>query len=97
MLEFELITDSKWKKIEYASLDPKQKEIYNFQKIVAVLADYGFNCIKLVDDWEGADFLAFCKDSDKMLKVQLKSRLTIDKNTVTKTYLWHFLSKNTGI
>lgn len=81
------MTDSKWGKVEYDSLDPKQKEIYNFQKVAAVLADYGFNCVKLVDDWEGADFLALRKDSDEMLKVQLKSRLTIDKKYCGKD-LW---------
>ena len=43
-----------------------------------MLADYGFNCIKLADDWQGADFLACHKDGLDTLKVQLKSRLTID-------------------
>ena len=42
-----------------------------------MLADYGFNCIKLDDDWQGADFLAYHKDGDQTLKVQLKSRLAI--------------------
>ena len=66
-------------KIDYESLKPRQKEIFNFQKISGVLADYGFNCIKLADDWQGADFLAYHKDRLDTLKVQLKSRLTIDK------------------
>ncbi len=65
-------------KIEYKSLNSRQKEIYNFQKISGILADYGFNCIKLADDWQGADFLAYHKDGLDTLKVQLKSRLTID-------------------
>ena len=60
-------------------LNPKQKEIYNFQKIAAALADYGFNCIKLQDDWLGADFLAYHKDGSQTLRVQLKGRVTIDK------------------
>ncbi len=66
-------------KIDYNSLSPRQKEIFNFQKISGVLADYGFNCIKLADDWQGADFLAYHKDRLDTLKVQLKARLTIDK------------------
>ncbi len=66
-------------KINYKSLNPRQKEIFNFQKISGLLADYGFNCIKLADDWQGADFLAYHKDRLDTLKVQLKSRLTIDK------------------
>ena len=65
------------KPIRYDNLNAKQKEIYNFQKIAAVLADYGFNCIKLQDDWLGADFLAYHKDSDQTLRVQLKGRATI--------------------
>ena len=66
-------------KIEYNSLNSRQKEIFNFQKISGVLADYGFNCIKLADDWQGADFLAYHKDGLDTLKVQLKSRLTINE------------------
>jgi hypothetical protein len=49
-------------KVSYDNLNSKQKEIYNFQKVAGLLADYGFNCIKLADDWQGADFLAYHKD-----------------------------------
>ena len=35
-----------FKKVQYEKLNGKQKEIYNFQKVAAELADYGFNCIK---------------------------------------------------
>ena len=65
----------KLKKIGYS----KQKEIFNFQKVAGLLADYGFNCIKLADDWQGADFLAYHVDGKSTLKVQLKSRPTISK------------------
>jgi hypothetical protein len=41
------------KHIQYAALNSRQREIFNFQKIAAILADYGFNCIKLADDWQG--------------------------------------------
>ena len=67
------------KLITYEELSAKQREIYNFQKLAGVLADYGFNCIKLHDDWQGADFLAHHKDGKQTLKVQLKGRLTIAK------------------
>ena len=60
-------------------LNGRQKEIYNFQKSAALLADYGFNCIKLADDWRGADFLAHHFDGKTTLKVQLKARLTVDR------------------
>jgi hypothetical protein len=65
--------------IDYEKLNGKQKELFNFQKLAATLADYGFNCIKLADDWQGADFLAYPMNGETTLKIQLKSRLTIDK------------------
>ena len=67
------------KKITYKDLkNNRQREIYNFQKLSAVLAEYGFNCIKLPDDWEGADFLAYHMiEKEKTLMVQLKGELTI--------------------
>ena len=71
-------------KINYSDLNPKQQEIYNFQKVSSVLADYGFNCIKLADDWHGADFLAYHKDGNDTLKIQLKGRITIDKKYMGK-------------
>ena len=74
----------KFRRVSYQSLNGKQQEIYNFQKVAGVLADYGFNCIKLADDWLGADFLAYHKDGAETLKVQLKSRLTISKKYLGK-------------
>lgn len=68
--------------IRYSELNARQKEVYNFHKVAAALAEYGFNCIRLSDDWQGADFLAYHKDGRDTLKVQLKSRLTIDKKYI---------------
>lgn len=65
------------RRVAFDELNSKQREIYNVQKLAALLADYGFNCIKLDDDWQGADFLAYHKDGSTTLKVQLKSRATI--------------------
>jgi hypothetical protein len=65
--------------IEYKQLNSRQKENYNFQKIAAKLADYGFNCMWLNDDWQGADFIACHIDGTSFLKVQLKGRLTINQ------------------
>lgn len=70
---------SQFEPINYGKLRAKQKELFNFQKVAATLADYGFNCIKLADDWQGADFLAYHVNGTTTLKVQLKSRLTIDR------------------
>ena len=72
-------------KVNYADLNPRQQECYNFQKISAVLAEYGFECIKLSDDWKGADFIAYNFDGKTSLKVQLKGRLTIRKKYVGKS------------
>jgi hypothetical protein len=65
----------KLEKVQYENLNSKQKETYNFQKVAAIFVGYGFNCIKLADDWQGADFLAYHKDGDQILKVQLKGGL----------------------
>lgn len=78
------------KKIKYSELNGKQKEIFNFQKLAARLADYGFNCIKLADDWQGADFIAYHKGQKETLKVQLKSRIGIYKKYVGKSLFLAF-------
>jgi hypothetical protein len=76
-----------FKKISYDKLNARQKELFNFQKIAATLADYRFNCIKLSDDWQGADFLAYHVDGTTTLRVQLKSRLAIQKKYLGKN-IW---------
>lgn len=54
-------------------------ESYNFHKAAAVLAEYGFDCVRMTDDWEGADFVAYHKNAGVALPVQLKTCLVIDK------------------
>lgn len=71
-------------KIAYRQLNAPQKEIYNFQKFAARLADYGYNCIRLSDDWQGADFLACHLDGVTVLRVQLKARMVLDRKYVGK-------------
>ena len=56
-----------FKKVNYKDLNSKQKENYNFHKVSSKLADYGFNSMRLNDDWEGADFISINKD--EMIKV----------------------------
>ena len=68
----------KLEKVKYSDLNARQKENFNFQKVSAVLADYGFVTLRLSDDWQGADFIAL-HTSGNVLRVQLKSRLTFDK------------------
>ena len=57
----------------------KRVETYNYHKACAVLAEYGFDCIRLSDDWRGADFLANHRDTGQILYVQLKTCLVIDE------------------
>jgi hypothetical protein len=51
-------TDMNFNRILYSNLNSRQKEAFNFQKVSAVLADYGFITIRLSSDWGGADFIA---------------------------------------
>jgi hypothetical protein len=68
----------KFRRISYEELNARQKEAFNFQKVSAVLAEYGFITILFSSDWAGADFIAQHMDGET-LKVQLKGRLTFDK------------------
>ena len=67
-----------FERVPYSDLNSRQKENYNFHKVAGELADYGFNCLRLNDDWQGADFLACHVDGELFLKIQLKGRMTID-------------------
>jgi len=71
-----------FERIDYRELNSRQQENYNFQKVVGQLADYGYNCLRLNDDWQGADFLACHVNGNTFLKVQLKGRFTIDSKYI---------------
>ena len=79
------------KLISYKKLNSRQKERYNFQKIADLLADYGYACIKLDDDWQSADFLAQ-HINGSFFKVQLKGRLTFSTKYQDKE-IFVFLQK----
>ncbi|WP_028582315.1 hypothetical protein [Desulfogranum japonicum] len=74
----------KFEKIKYEDLNAKAKEMYNFQKVSARLADYGYTTLWLNNDWKGADFIAVHVDGVTDIKVQLKARLTFDKKYIGK-------------
>ena len=80
-----------FKKVDFEKLTDKNKgkkiEVYNFHKAAAKLADYGFDCIRVVNDWGGVDFLAYHSIEAITLRVQLKSRLTIRQDYLDKG-LW---------
>ena len=82
----------KFEKIEYNLLNSKQKENYNFHKVASALADYGYNSLRLNDDWQGADFIAI--NGEDMLKVQLKGRFTVDKKYIGKEIYIAFIENN---
>ncbi len=83
----------KYSKVRYEDLNAKQQERFNYQKVSAVLADFGFITIALSDDWDGADFLALHRDGDT-LKVQLKGRMTFDKKYLGKDLYICFRDEN---
>ena len=75
----------------------KLVETYNFHKAAAVLAEYGFDCMRLSDDWAGADFFAYHKENGETLKVQLKSNLVIaEKYMCEKDLFMCFPLDSTG-
>jgi hypothetical protein len=71
-------------RIQYKYLNARQKENYNYQKLAAVLADYGFVTMRLSSDWRGADLIAQHIDGDTFLKIQLKGRLTFCQKYIGK-------------
>lgn len=80
-------------KIKYSILKSKQQENYNFHKASALLADYGFNSIRLTDDWNGADFIAVHIDGRSALKIQAKGRMSFSKKYQDKNlYIFFFES-----
>ncbi|WP_394693078.1 hypothetical protein [Hyphobacterium sp.] len=80
-----------FQRIEYKDLNSRQKENYNFQKVAGELADFGYNCLRLNDDWQGADFIACHIDGNRFLKIQLKGRMTIDSKYLGKDIYIAFL------
>lgn len=80
------------KKINYDDLNAKAKEMYNFHKVSARLADYGFTTMWLNNDWQGADFIAVHVDGVTDIKVQLKGRLSFSTKYKGKNIYVCFIS-----
>jgi hypothetical protein len=51
-----------FERVSYEKLTARQQENFSFHKVAAHLADFGFNCMRLTDDWLGADFIALHND-----------------------------------
>ena len=76
------MTEIELKRVVYKSLNAKQKENYNYHKVAAALTEYGYDSMRLNNDWEGADFISV--KGDDMIKVQLKGRFTLSKKYENK-------------
>ena len=85
--------DMKLEKINYSELNKKAREIYNFHKTASILADYGYNCIWLTNDWNGADFIAVHIDGISDFKVQLKGGISFAKKYRNKDLYIGFIEQ----
>ena len=83
-------------RVAYGDMNARQQESYNYHKVAAALSDYGFNAIRLDDDWEGADFIAVHIDGKTVLRVQLKGRFGFDKKYRGKNLWIAFRDNKTG-
>lgn len=83
---------SKLSKYETSKLRKSNKyvEYSNFIKLAAHLADYGFQCSWLSVDAHGADFIGVHVITNEVIKVQIKSRITIHKKYENKNLLIAF-------
>jgi len=81
-------------KVNYSELNARQKENYNYHKIASALAEYGYDCMRLNNDWQGADFIAVHNDGAKMMKIQLKGRFTLDKKYLKKDIYVAFIEND---
>lgn len=73
------------KEIDLNNLTSKEKELYNYSRLIAVLAKYGLETHRVINDTNGADIIAYRaprKDEGShttTLKIQLKSRFSYNK------------------
>lgn len=65
-------------RIKFNELNRRQKKNWKLHKLASRLADYGYNCIRLGDGWQGADFIA-CHTDGSFIKVRLETRLYIKR------------------
>jgi hypothetical protein len=65
-----------FKKVLYFELNSRQQEILKFQKVSADLADYGYNCLSLSDNQQGADFIAYHIDGNRFERAECTKLMT---------------------
>ena len=84
--------------IIYQSLSAKAQENYNFHKMAAVLADYGYNCLWLNNEWNGADCIANHVNGISDFKIQLKGGISFaQKYRMKNIYIAFFEQENLSI
>lgn len=66
-------------KIKIENLDSKERERYNLQLLMGTLVQYGYYCQPITIDWNDADLIAVHFKTKQIMRIQLKSRLTVDK------------------
>ena len=75
--------------VYYDDLSDKGKEAYNVQKLMSLLADYGFECQRVTNDAWCADVIA-CLDSSRLdyrgrvMLLQIKGRPAVEREAVRK-------------
>lgn len=84
------MTNMKLEKNKRSKPKWRQEKIYNFQRISSLLADYGYNCTRLPNEWEEADFLAYNTKENKKLKIKLDTRLKIYKEYLDEDFFITF-------
>lgn len=84
----------KLEKVDYLQLSAKARENYNFHQMAAILSNYGYHCLWLNDDWNGADCIAVHIDGISDIKIQLKGNISFDKKYCGKNlYIAFFEDK----
>jgi hypothetical protein len=83
-----------FQKLEFDKLNAQQRDNYNFHKVASRLVDYGYNSLRLADDWLGADFLAIHVDGVSVLRIQLKPNFSLSTKYSGKDLQIAFLAKD---
>ena len=85
----------KLQRVSYADLNSAaEKRITTSRRSLGGWLIYGFNCLRLTDDWQGADFIACHIDGETFLKVQLKGRFVLDRKYLRKDIHIAFLHRD---
>ena len=71
--------------VRYEELSERGKEAYSIQKLMSLLADYGFECQRVMNDAWGVDVIATresLEEGNKVMLLQIKGRPTGERADV---------------